>query len=295
MSISQITTNFTGEIDVNPRLVRIVCNDTYATVITAGYLNQPLQVEGLNLLPTDVIFIIYGSTPTAGIFTASISQPSGVITLAPYIGQGNVTLPVTTGDFAVFANSSGAIKDVGYLPSNAAKTVVAMLNGATNTGNIPSYADTSGTLANSALALNTVLTSTIVNPDTSIDLVSFDVSITSAQLASGGSVILLTSSGSRQYKIRVLQMSPNTNFAGGGGNRLGQVTDGVVAFSLIPAASMQSIPSSAWGAAALPFPGLNFINQNTAAGANLVFAYQGGTTDYTTGNLIISGIAQRVV
>jgi hypothetical protein len=106
---------------------------------------------------------------------------------------------------------------------------------------------------------------------------------------------MVASSGSKRYKIRTLQLnSGGTNFSGGGGDRLGQVTDGTTVYSLIPAATMQSLVNAQWGVTALPNPASAAINTSTAAGANLVFKYSGGTTDYTAGSLVISGIVQRV-
>lgn len=139
------------------------------------------------------------------------------------------------------------------------------------------------------------LYSSLTSPDQSIDLVSFDTTVGQADLAAGGAVALVTSSGAKQYKLRVLQLnSGGTNFSGGGGDRLGQVTDGTTVYSVIPAATMQSLVNAQWGVTALPNPAAAAINTSTAAGANLSFKYSGGTTDYTAGSLVISGIVQRI-
>ncbi len=126
-------------------------------------------------------------------------------------------------------------------------------------------------------------------------VLSFDTTVTAAALAAGGKVVLVASSGSQQYVIRSLNLnSGGTNFSGGGGDRLGQVADGTTVYSLIPAATMQALANAAWGSTALPFPAAAAINKPTAAGANLFFAYSGGTLDYTLGSLVISGTVQRV-
>lgn len=125
--------------------------------------------------------------------------------------------------------------------------------------------------------------------------INFDVTVTAAALAAGGKVILVPSFGTEQFIIRQLQLnSGGTNFSGGGGDRLGQVTDGTTIYSVIPAATMQSLVNATWGSTALPFPAAAAINKPTAPGANLYFAYSGGTTDYATGSLVISGVVQRV-
>lgn len=127
------------------------------------------------------------------------------------------------------------------------------------------------------------------------NIFSFDVTVPQASLASAGSVTLVASSGTRQYKVRSLQLnSGGTNFSGGGGDRLGQVTDGTTVYSVIPAATMQSLVNAQWGVTALPNPASAAINTSTAAGASLVFKYSGGTTDYTAGSLVITGVVERV-
>lgn len=125
--------------------------------------------------------------------------------------------------------------------------------------------------------------------------VSFDVTVNQAALASAGSVVLFSGSGAIQYRIKELFLnSGGTNFSGGGGDRLGQVTDGTTVFSVVPAATMQSLANARWGSTAVPFPASAPIDTKTAAGANLVFKYSGGTTDYTAGSLVISGTLERI-
>jgi len=141
-----------------------------------------------------------------------------------------------------------------------------------------------------------VLTSSLATPDTNANLIGFDVTVGFAALATGGSVILQASSGAKQYKIRSLELEGfGTNFSGGGGDRLGEVTDNTSVYSIIPAATMQSLVNARWGVGA-PLPNSATVanDTSTAAGANLVFKYTGGTTDYTAGSLRISGLMQRV-
>ena len=150
MGILQITTDTAGQINVNPRRVKIITTDSLSTVTTAGYLN-PAQLEGYVILPSDVLDIWYGATSVAIPGTYSVFLPSisnGVITLTQYVDGGNVLLPVTSGDFAVFNGTSGQIYDPGYLPSNAAKTNVVMANGATVANHIMVSTDTAGTSGN---------------------------------------------------------------------------------------------------------------------------------------------------
>jgi hypothetical protein len=142
-----------------PRRIEIVSSDNLATVTAAGYLNNIVKASGNTIYPTDIIDMWYGyvsnSSPgTYEVFTASISG-SGVITLVQWTNSGDVLLPVTSGDFAVFNGTTGQIKDAGYLPSNAAKTNVVMANGATIIAHIGTFTDTAGTLGiDAATAIN---------------------------------------------------------------------------------------------------------------------------------------------
>ena len=205
------------------------------------------------------------------------------------------TFGVSNFEFNAMITSGLGTASTKAASNNALSTLASTAGSGFTSGNIVSAADTAGTIQDGGLAANKVLTSSITTPDVSIDLVSFDTTVGQAALASGGSVTLQASSGSKQYKVRVLQLnSGGTNFSGGGGDRLGQVTDGTTVYSVIPAATMQSLVNAQWGVTALPNPASAAINTSTAAGAALVFKYSGGTTDYTAGSLVISGLLQRV-
>lgn len=160
MSIIFISVGNAGQDGQYPRRNQMVSSDSLSVITTAGYLNRS-NTSGYQIFPTDVWDVIYSYTPASGFqsasafgtgtyasFTTSIS--GGVITLVPYVSAGNVLLPVVSGDFAVFNGTTGQIKDAGYLPSNAAKTVVVMANAAVTTNALAVYADTAGTLKNAS-------------------------------------------------------------------------------------------------------------------------------------------------
>src|SRR5271166_2674411 len=152
MSFLNIVTDFTGQVGVKPRIIRATTSDSFATVTTAGYLNNAIR-EGFTFYPTDILALSYGASPptTSQFFTLSYS--GAVITLVP--SESNVVLPVVNGDFAVFSGTSGSIKDGGYSASNAAKTKVVMANSATTIGQIAVYSDTAGTIGqNASTAIN---------------------------------------------------------------------------------------------------------------------------------------------
>jgi hypothetical protein len=296
MSILNIQTDFAGQVGVSPRIVRINTNDSFSTVITQNYLKSAVK-QGYTFYPNDLVELTY-SNNTTQMFTLSIS--GGNITLVPLTP--GVTFPVTDNNFAVFDGTGGTLKDGGTPGEGAFKDVtdntkalVASVNGATVIGNVAQFSDVTGTVQDAGIAANEVLFGIIANPDPSANLLAFDVTVNQGDLAAGGSVVLINSSGSKQYRLRSLFLNaPGINFSGGGGDRLGQVTDNTTVYSLIPAATMQSLVNAAWGSTELPFPAAATLAIATAAGASLVFKYSGGTTDYTAGSLVISGTAERI-
>jgi len=153
MGIKSITTNVAGQIGDEPRRVMILTTDNLAAVTTAGYLNRK-NLLGYTIYPTDIIDMWYSyaspaSPGTFSMFTASVSN-SGIITLTLWENPGNVALPVTGGDFANFDGTTGQIQDLGYFPSNAAKTVVVMANAAVTANALAVFADIAGTIKNAS-------------------------------------------------------------------------------------------------------------------------------------------------
>ena len=130
----------------------------------------------------------------------------------------------------------------------------------------------------------------------SYPLVVVNITVGEAALASAGSVSLLASSASHQYQIIGLFLnSGGTNFSGGGGDRLGQVTDGTTVYSVIPATNIETLVNSGYGISTpMPFPASAAIYTPTVAGASLVAEYSGGSADHTAGSVVLSGLLWRV-
>ncbi len=113
---------------------------------------------------------------------------------------------------------------------------------------------------------------------------------THTTLATAGKVnIQVANSGTAQYAISEIFLNvTGTNFSGGGGDRLLAITDGTTVYTVIPAASLQTLVNSRWGTTPVPYPAAASISKLTQAGANLYAQYSGGTTDYTSGSLTIT-------
>jgi hypothetical protein len=239
---------------------------------------------------TQVIFDVLepatqGQSETSpSIYGATTDQTSAVITTA-----GAVATLVSKGILKVrdvlFVNY-----DVDGTPGQAVYTVTSTSGGSLIGYTIPAgYLQAANNLSDVANAFTSVTNLGIGY------LIPFKTVVGQAALASAGSVSLQASTGSQQYRIITLELeSGGTNFSGGGGDRLGQVTDGTTVYSVIPAATMQSLVNARWGVTALPNAAAAANATSTAAGASLVFKYSGGTTDYTAGSLTVSGLLLRV-
>jgi hypothetical protein len=133
--------------NASPRIGRIKTDATLVQVTTAGFLNGAVS-QGIAIQPSDKFEIYYGigGTPANAFFDTSIT--AGVVTLS--VAESNVVLPVVSGNFAVFSGTSGALADLGYLPSNAAKTTVVMAGSAVQSGYMAKFVDTAGTLDDTA-------------------------------------------------------------------------------------------------------------------------------------------------
>ena len=123
----------------------------------------------------------------------------------------------------------------------------------------------------------------------------FETVVGQAALASAGTVILLDANAGEQWKIREIFLSgAGTNFSGGGGDRLLDIKEASKVYSTIPAATLQTLAVARWGDTGTPFPATaSDLTIATAAGADLVAQYSGGTTDYTAGSLTLIVTAER--
>lgn len=152
MSLKQLIRISVGEVGVLPGTVKMVDTGSYATVTAAGYLNginSGNVVSGVQLAPSDIIECLYSFNEVTGAGTYvrfSVSISSGVITLVDNIDPSDVLLPVVSGNFAVFNNTLGQIKDLGYLPSDDTKTRVVMANGAVAINRLAKFTDIVGTV-----------------------------------------------------------------------------------------------------------------------------------------------------
>jgi hypothetical protein len=138
--------------------------------------------------------------------------------------------------------------------------------------------------------------STISNQKNQInETKSFNVTISSTQLASGASVKLIDSVLlSEQWRILDILVVGLTAFSGG--NRNLSITNGTNTYTVITSASLAlGTLQSAWGTANVPYSATVWhMLQPTAVGGDLIALYSGGTTDHTAGDINITITAERI-
>lgn len=67
MAIINFQTDTAGQVNVHPRLVKIVCTDSYATVTALNYLYNFMTYQGNALYSSDIIEVSYGATGSTGL------------------------------------------------------------------------------------------------------------------------------------------------------------------------------------------------------------------------------------
>ena len=127
---------------------------------------------------------------------------------------------------------------------------------------------------------------------------SFEITVGQADVASAAQKTLITAATGDRWKItEIMLCGDGTNFADGGGDRDLAIQDasGTVTYSVIPTATLQALATGRWGSTDVPFPvsAADLITATTA-GEDLVAAYSGGTTDFSTGSLTLIVTAKKV-
>lgn len=153
MAITQISRDDAA----NVSLVRVDASNTMAEVLTSGYVTtQEENIKRLNSgtwvwQTTDAVLI----SCSDGHLMCEFDNGDFSTFQQMAEGNGNVTLPVVNGNFSVFDGTAGSMQDLGYSPTNAAKTKVIMANAAVLANHIACFTDTAGTVDDdSATAIN---------------------------------------------------------------------------------------------------------------------------------------------
>lgn len=137
-----------------PNLVGIISTNTLAEVAASGYITA--QNDNITALNSgewtweDSDLVLVSASDGRQLFQFDDGDFATLVQLPG--GNGEVTLPVVSGNFTVFDGTLGALKDAGYAPSDATKTAVVMANGAVVVNRLAKFTDTAGTVDDAASA-----------------------------------------------------------------------------------------------------------------------------------------------
>lgn len=112
MSITQITVDFSDA--ASPRVVRAICEDDLDTIQTLNYAAPQNLPNNFVIKDKDFVIIDVGSNTIT--FTATVNS-SGTLLTAD-IQDGNVNLPVVSGNVAEFQGTTGKIGDSNISAAN---------------------------------------------------------------------------------------------------------------------------------------------------------------------------------
>jgi len=232
-----------------------------------------------------------GLSGTAGFFTSFPGTAANGSFVFKAINNSH-NFASTISNSAVTQATTYTLPDPAGATGNIAVAPAALVN-----NNLVKASGTAGLIADAGIAAANVQTSALSSPDTISDLIWYDITATAAALAAAGHVVVQASSGSKQYKVRDIKVNyAAAGLSGGGGDRLLVLTDGTTIYNNagITAALLGTPVNTVWGGTGNPVAGTVAQNTSTAAGANLYLAYSGGAADYTTGQVVISVLVQRV-
>jgi len=107
MSVLSVTQQPTGQVGVNPNVIQITTNDTYATVTVTGYLTTFKQAANLNVFANDQMALVY--TSDEGPVWLKVVVTSNTISLVQISSPGDVTLPTIASNIIVSTDTAGTL------------------------------------------------------------------------------------------------------------------------------------------------------------------------------------------
>lgn len=263
----------------------------FSDIVTPGYLEDQ-QKLGHVFYNTDFFLVKY--TDGAGLFNV-VLDGNGIASLTPTGETSNDVIAGSNGVSGYLATYS-ATKNKGYFKlqsvANTGNTVFTLNNtvmGQTSTVSI----------CDPAAAQGYIPVSTVNASDTPVGcFIRQSVQIRASDLASAGQKIIQAAGTGMIFLIHDIKFSFSIGLSGGGGNRLLQITDGTTVYNNagVTAALLGTPINTVWGGTGNPLPSTNSVSflVPTQAGASIYATYAGGTTDYTTGSVIMAFLLERL-
>lgn len=261
-----------------------------AAVNNAG--NHILTLSNISSLGQDTTLTF--NDPGASTANVIVSTAGSAQTIAGGLTISTGNLGVSQGN--VTAGSSGHAGTITTFPGTASNgtLVIAAVNNTSNhamtvSNDAPIGQDTTIKIPDPGAATSFV--SLAQSAATAITNKVFvkTITATAGALATSGHVsVMAAPSGTSQFKIlNIRVMYAASGLSGGGGDRLITLTDGTIVFNQagITAALLGTPVYTLWGGTGNPLPGS--VSTISTAGAAIYLVYSGGTTDYTTGQIVI--------
>lgn len=134
----------------------IETDDTLSEVTATGYLNGFKSTYSFGTKDFAIVYTTDYKDLYMQILVSSDYQDVSLVNPYEQIGSGvSYSGALVSGDFAVYDGTTGIIKDLGYLPTDATKTKVVMASAAVVANHIACFSDVSGTVNDdSATAIN---------------------------------------------------------------------------------------------------------------------------------------------
>lgn len=223
MPISQITIDTAGQVEVNPRIVKVVCDDSLATVTAAGFLNNAQLAAFGGIRDTDMVLVSFASG-------VSFFEPlfnGNVITLSAsaLIPDGSITTSKIA-DLAITAPKMAANSvTAGAMAANSVTTAAVAANAIT-TNAITDLAVTGAKIAANAITSNTIADGNVTLSKLSAGISPVYVTKFAGKFSYGGGSATVTITGltgitasaiafaalsSSQNAVSVQKVSPGTD------------------------------------------------------------------------------------
>lgn len=167
MPIIQIRRDFNDE----PNIVRILTDDSQATVATAGYLTD--EADNLAVINNGAwtwedsdLVLVYSTLDLAPAVLYTLSSDLTSLELYSTAGNGAVTLPVVAGNLAMFDGTLGALEDSGIAASDVMTNALASAHlFVGSAGNVATDVAVTGDIAISNAGVTSIAAGAIVNAD----------------------------------------------------------------------------------------------------------------------------------
>jgi hypothetical protein len=252
-----LTTYFTGQVGVEPNLVRLDAPEfKLSDVIAPNFLNNYPNAQ--TLTSGDFVFV----NTSSGINILEVSKSGSSITLSPFVLSGNV---------AYTGNLNATI------------------------GNVPAFSSLSGNIQDGNVRAARILTAGFDNPDTNLNLIQFSSAGISASNLNSGPFTIFTPAAGKTYKLFQARSIGGSNFAGGGGDRNISISSNSLVMATIPAAIAQNFADLVFqaGDVATFTLALNY-NAIISTANPLVVSYTAGSANYTSGAVTFDVVLERI-